>query len=57
MNHKSRLAKLEAQAGSAQHIPPKPSEILARADELIRQGAQPTDSQRRALDSIRRVVA
>jgi hypothetical protein len=34
----------------------KPSEILARADELIAAGAQPTAAQRAAIESIRQAT-
>ncbi len=57
-NIDSRLKKLEAKQPRAGDLSmAKPSEILARANELIQAGAQPIDEQRRALDSIRQATA
>lgn len=59
-NHKSRLAKLQRHAGStpdARRVElMKPSEILARCDELTAAGAIPTDEQRARIEARRQVV-
>ena len=59
---KSRLHQLEKQIGAQVQPWPalvammKPSEILSLADELIAAGAQPTEAQRTAIESLRQVT-